>query len=42
MGKTIRLTMAQAVAHFLKKQMTVVDGKKVPIFGGVWAIFGHA
>jgi 3D-(3,5/4)-trihydroxycyclohexane-1,2-dione acylhydrolase (decyclizing) len=21
--------------------MTVVDGKKVPIFGGVWAIFGH-
>lgn len=41
MGKTVRLTMAQAVAHFLKKQMTVVDGKKVPIFGGVWAIFGH-
>lgn len=41
MGKTIRLTMAQAIAHFLKKQMTVVDGKKVPIFGGVWAIFGH-
>ncbi|OWV84803.1 3D-(3,5/4)-trihydroxycyclohexane-1,2-dione acylhydrolase (decyclizing) [Rhizobium sp. R635] len=41
MGKTIRLTMAQAVAHFLKVQMTVVDGKKVPIFGGVWAIFGH-
>ncbi|MGO4439703.1 3D-(3,5/4)-trihydroxycyclohexane-1,2-dione acylhydrolase (decyclizing) [Rhizobium sp. RAF56] len=41
MGKTIRLTMAQAVAHFLKKQMTVVDGKRLPIFGGVWAIFGH-
>lgn len=41
MGKTIRLTMAQAVAHYLKKQMTVIDGKKVPIFGGVWAIFGH-
>ncbi|MBB3591914.1 3D-(3,5/4)-trihydroxycyclohexane-1,2-dione acylhydrolase (decyclizing) [Rhizobium sp. BK529] len=41
MSKTIRLTMAQAVAHFLKKQMTIVDGKKVPIFGGVWAIFGH-
>ncbi|KQV11177.1 3D-(3,5/4)-trihydroxycyclohexane-1,2-dione acylhydrolase (decyclizing) [Rhizobium sp. Root1203] len=41
MGKTIRLTMAQAIAHFLKKQMTVIDGKKVPIFGGVWAIFGH-
>ncbi|TCL70137.1 3D-(3,5/4)-trihydroxycyclohexane-1,2-dione acylhydrolase (decyclizing) [Rhizobium sp. BK251] len=41
MGKTIRLTMAQAVAHYLKKQMTVIDGKTVPIFGGVWAIFGH-
>ncbi|PZM17033.1 3D-(3,5/4)-trihydroxycyclohexane-1,2-dione acylhydrolase (decyclizing) [Rhizobium tubonense] len=41
MGKTIRLTMAQAIAHFLKKQMTVIDGQKVQIFGGVWAIFGH-
>ncbi|MBB3563992.1 3D-(3,5/4)-trihydroxycyclohexane-1,2-dione acylhydrolase (decyclizing) [Rhizobium sp. BK512] len=41
MGKTVRLTMAQAVAHFLKVQMTIIDGKKVPIFGGVWAIFGH-
>jgi 3D-(3,5/4)-trihydroxycyclohexane-1,2-dione acylhydrolase (decyclizing) len=41
MGKTVRLTMAQAVTHFLKKQMTVIDGKKTPIFGGVWAIFGH-
>ncbi len=41
MSKTIRLTMAQAVAHFLKGQMTMVDGKKTPIFGGVWAIFGH-
>ncbi|MDM9648047.1 3D-(3,5/4)-trihydroxycyclohexane-1,2-dione acylhydrolase (decyclizing) [Rhizobium sp. S163] len=41
MGKTVRLTMAQAITHFLKKQMTVIDGKTVPIFGGVWAIFGH-
>ncbi|MET0748646.1 MAG: 3D-(3,5/4)-trihydroxycyclohexane-1,2-dione acylhydrolase (decyclizing) [Rhizobium sp.] len=41
MGKTIRLTMAQAVAHFLAKQMTIIDGEKVKIFGGVWAIFGH-
>jgi 3D-(3,5/4)-trihydroxycyclohexane-1,2-dione acylhydrolase (decyclizing) len=41
MGKTIRLTMAQAVAHFLTKQMTIIDGQKQPIFGGVWAIFGH-
>lgn len=39
--KTVRLTMAQAVAQFLTRQMTVIDGKKVPIFGGVFAIFGH-
>ncbi|WP_077962644.1 3D-(3,5/4)-trihydroxycyclohexane-1,2-dione acylhydrolase (decyclizing) [Ensifer adhaerens] len=39
--KTVRLTMAQAVARFLTRQMTVIDGKKVPIFGGVFAIFGH-
>ena len=41
MGKTIRLTMAQALVHFMKNQKTVIDGKTVPIFGGVWAIFGH-
>jgi 3D-(3,5/4)-trihydroxycyclohexane-1,2-dione acylhydrolase (decyclizing) len=41
MGKTIRLTMAQAIVHFLKQQMTIVDGQKLPVFGGVWAIFGH-
>src|SRR3569833_1333368 len=41
MTDTIRLTMAQALAKFLTKQMTVVDGKTVPIFGGVFAIFGH-
>lgn len=39
--KTVRLTMAQAVARFLTRQMTIIDGKKVPIFGGVFAIFGH-
>ena len=41
MSKTIRLTMAQAVAWFLKNQKTVIGGRTVPIFGGVWAIFGH-
>jgi len=39
--KTVRLTMAQALARFMTRQMTVVDGEKVPIFGGVFAIFGH-
>jgi len=41
MAKSIRLTMAQALMRFLAQQMTEVDGVKVPIFGGVWAIFGH-
>jgi 3D-(3,5/4)-trihydroxycyclohexane-1,2-dione acylhydrolase (decyclizing) len=41
MTKTIRLTMAQALARFLTRQMTMIDGKKVPLFAGVWAIFGH-
>jgi 3D-(3,5/4)-trihydroxycyclohexane-1,2-dione acylhydrolase (decyclizing) len=39
--KTIRLTMAQAVAKFMTMQKTVINGETVPIFGGVWAIFGH-
>ena len=26
---------------FLTAQMTLIDGKKTPIFAGVWAIFGH-
>lgn len=38
---TIRLTMAQAVARFLTAQKTEIDGKVLPLFGGVWAIFGH-
>jgi 3D-(3,5/4)-trihydroxycyclohexane-1,2-dione acylhydrolase (decyclizing) len=39
--KTIRLTMAQALTRYLARQMTEVEGKKVPLFAGVWAIFGH-
>jgi 3D-(3,5/4)-trihydroxycyclohexane-1,2-dione acylhydrolase (decyclizing) len=41
MTKTVRLTMAQALTRFLARQMTEIDGARVPIFGGVWAIFGH-
>ncbi|MHA6641210.1 3D-(3,5/4)-trihydroxycyclohexane-1,2-dione acylhydrolase (decyclizing) [Mesorhizobium sp. A623] len=41
MANTIRLTMAQALTRFLTRQMTEIDGDTVPIFGGVWAIFGH-
>ncbi|HEY0031811.1 MAG TPA: 3D-(3,5/4)-trihydroxycyclohexane-1,2-dione acylhydrolase (decyclizing) [Devosia sp.] len=39
--KTVRLTMAQAVARFLTMQKTLIDEQTVPIFGGVFAIFGH-
>ncbi|MDP2781672.1 3D-(3,5/4)-trihydroxycyclohexane-1,2-dione acylhydrolase (decyclizing) [Devosia sp.] len=38
---TIRLTMAQALARFMTMQKTEIDGEIVPIFGGVFAIFGH-
>jgi 3D-(3,5/4)-trihydroxycyclohexane-1,2-dione acylhydrolase (decyclizing) len=38
---TIRLTMAQALVRYLAAQQTELDGKTVPLFGGVWAIFGH-
>ncbi|MDX3808848.1 3D-(3,5/4)-trihydroxycyclohexane-1,2-dione acylhydrolase (decyclizing) [Bosea thiooxidans] len=41
MTGTIRLTMAQALTRFLAAQMTEIDGQSLPIFGGVWAIFGH-
>jgi 3D-(3,5/4)-trihydroxycyclohexane-1,2-dione acylhydrolase (decyclizing) len=38
---TIRLTMAQALVRFVTAQKTVIDGETVPIFAGVFAIFGH-
>ncbi|MDE2446453.1 MAG: 3D-(3,5/4)-trihydroxycyclohexane-1,2-dione acylhydrolase (decyclizing) [Alphaproteobacteria bacterium] len=41
MAKTLRLTAAQALVRFMMNQMTIIDGKKQPIFAGVWAIFGH-
>ena len=39
--KTVRLTMAQALVRWLCAQRTVIDGKEAPLFGGVFAIFGH-
>ncbi len=39
--KTVRLTVAQALVKFLCNQMTNVDGEKLPIVSGCWAIFGH-
>lgn len=39
--ETIRLTMAQAVVKWLIAQKTVIDGETLPLFPGVFAIFGH-
>lgn len=38
---TIRLTMAQALVRYLAAQDTECDGRRLPLFGGVWSIFGH-
>ena len=38
---TVRLTMAQALVRYLAGQQTEVDTGVVPLFAGVWAIFGH-
>lgn len=38
---TVRLTMAQALVRYLCAQKTLVDGRQVPLFPGVFAIFGH-
>jgi 3D-(3,5/4)-trihydroxycyclohexane-1,2-dione acylhydrolase (decyclizing) len=41
MTGTVRLTMAQALVRYLCNQFTIIDGDKVPLFPGVFAIFGH-
>ncbi len=38
---TVRLTMAQALIRYLVAQRTRVEGREVPLFAGIWAIFGH-
>ena len=38
---TIRLTMAQAVVRYLCNQFTEIEGERVPLFAGVFGIFGH-
>src|ERR687885_900043 len=38
---TVRLTMAQALVRYLCNQFTEIDGERVPLFAGVFAIFGH-
>ncbi|MBT6135959.1 MAG: 3D-(3,5/4)-trihydroxycyclohexane-1,2-dione acylhydrolase (decyclizing) [Rhodospirillaceae bacterium] len=38
---SIRLTTAQAIVRYLAAQQTVTAAGEVPLFAGVWAIFGH-
>ena len=39
--KTLRITTAEAIVRYLIAQRTVVDGTDVPLFPGVYGIFGH-
>ena len=39
--KTVRLTMAQALVRYLCNQFTEIDGERLPLFAGVFGIFGH-
>ena len=39
--QTLRLTMAQAIVKYLTNQYTIIDGERVPLFAGVFGIFGH-
>jgi 3D-(3,5/4)-trihydroxycyclohexane-1,2-dione acylhydrolase (decyclizing) len=41
MSATIRLTMAQALVRYLAAQRVATPDGTVPLFGGVFAIFGH-
>lgn len=38
---TVRLTMAQALVRYLCNQWTEINGERVPLFAGVFGIFGH-
>ena len=39
--QTVRLTVAQAIMRFLAAQMVTIDGRRMPVCGGAFAIFGH-
>lgn len=38
---TVRLTMSQALVRYLCNQFTEIDGQQVPLFAGLFGIFGH-
>jgi 3D-(3,5/4)-trihydroxycyclohexane-1,2-dione acylhydrolase (decyclizing) len=37
----LRLTASQALVRYLCAQSREIDGQIIPLFAGVWAIFGH-
>ena len=39
--ETVRLTTGQAIVRWLTAQRTEIDGVEMPLFPGVFAIFGH-
>ncbi len=39
--KTVRLTTGQAIVRWVVAQRTEIDGVEVPLFPGVFGIFGH-
>jgi 3D-(3,5/4)-trihydroxycyclohexane-1,2-dione acylhydrolase (decyclizing) len=39
--KTVKLSCAHALFKYLIAQKTIIDGKKVPLFPGAFAIYGH-
>src|SRR5438128_4645201 len=39
--KTIRMTTAQAIVHFLAQQYVARDGQEQRFFAGIFGIFGH-
>ena len=39
--QTVRLTTAEAIVRYLIAQKALIDGDTVPLFPGVYAIFGH-
>lgn len=41
MSGTVRLTTAQALVRWLTAQHIELEGREQPLFGGVFAIFGH-
>jgi 3D-(3,5/4)-trihydroxycyclohexane-1,2-dione acylhydrolase (decyclizing) len=38
---SVSLTAAQALVRYLSAQFVEIDGVRMPLFAGVWAIFGH-